>query len=206
MRTITLLIFILCANASSHGQAVTQVKDKYVQRQHENMVYMRWGDFKPKWYYILMHNNYRKGPDRRTLLQLLPTNAAVGITETKSKAEQENVKTMYEEQSWDALNRASELHYHLHFKKIFDSLNKDINDLKLKAVSLNSALAALQAYEKEQERLNGEIEIIRKGWLEKGDSAEAMKWIENDFRTLKINLVKFVHLQIIGQKYQNIQP
>ncbi len=206
MRGIILLIFILLANAPSKGQGVRKVKDKYVQRQLENMVIMRWGGFKPKWYYILFHNKYRKGPDRRTILQLAPTNAAVRLTETKSKEEQEDVKSMYEQQSWDALNRASELHYHLHFKKIFDGLNKDINNLKLKAVSLKSAPSAVLSFEQEQERLNGEIDIIRKGWLEKGDSAEAMKWVENDFRTLKISLIKFVHLQAIGQKYQNIQP
>ena len=173
-----------------------------MQKQLENIVFIRWGDFKPKWYYILFHNKYRKGPDRRTILQLVPTDLVVRQTKEKSEAEGDDVNVVFEEQVWDATNRALETHYHLHFKPIFERLNQDIDLLITNAIAINTHPDALQSFRKEQERLNGEIEIIRKGWLEKGDSAEAMKEIEKDLRALKGNLIKFINLQTINQKYQ----
>jgi hypothetical protein len=50
---------------------------------------------------------------------------------------------------------------------------------------LSTDPSAIQSFRKELERLNNEIEIIRKGWLERGDSAEAMKDIELDLQSLK---------------------
>ena len=113
---------------------------------------------------------------------------------------------MYEEQAWDAINRQQELHYVIHFKPIFEKLNQDINGLIAKAISIRSDPDAIQSFRTEQERLNGEIEIIRTGWLEKGDSGEAMKAIESDLRRLKGDMLKFNTLQTINQKYQSIQP
>jgi hypothetical protein len=85
-------------------------------------------------------------------------------------------------------------------------LNEEIDQLRNQAIELKTEPKAVQSFTKEQERLNNEIEIIRQGWLEKGDSAEAMKELENDLRALKGNLIKFVKLQNINQKYSAIQP
>jgi excinuclease UvrABC nuclease subunit len=207
MTRIVLIAFILTVGLThiTAGQ-VAVVRDPYKQRQLENMVFMRWGGFKPKWYYFLFHNKYRKGPDRRTLLQLLPTDAVIRVNKEKSEDEEDEVVEMYAMQYYDAANRGLELHYHFHFKQIFDVLNEEIDELRNQAIELNTEPKAVQSFTKEQERLNNEIEIIRQGWLEKGDSVEAMKEIENDLRTLKGNLIKFVKLQNINQKYSAIQP
>ena len=199
------LILIFAANEISFGQ-VSVVKDPYKQRQIENMVFMRWGGFKPKWYYLLFHNKYRKGPDRRTILQLAPTDLAVRQSKDKSEEEGEDVKIMYEEQIWDATNRQLDLHYTLHFKPILVILNHEIDLLIVKAITLNTDPSAIHLFRKEQERLNNEIEIIRKGWLERGDSAEAMKDIELDLRSLKGRIIRFNQLQNINQKFTTIQP
>lgn len=210
MMRITITFFILLSfillTHNSKAQAVSIVKDRYKSRQLENMVFMRWGGFRPKWYYILFHNKYRKGPDRRTVLQLIPTDVVIRQTEKKSEEEKEDVEIMYSEEVWDAFNRASETHYHLHFKPIYEKLNRDINALIVRGITINTHSSAIQSFRKEQGRLNGEIEIIRKGWLEKGDSAEAMKEIEKDLRSLKSNLIRFINLQTINQKYLSIQP
>jgi excinuclease UvrABC nuclease subunit len=207
MTRIVLIAFILTVGLThiTAGQ-VAVVRDPYKQRQLENMVFMRWGGFKPKWYYFLFHNKYRKGPDRRTILQLLPTDAVIRLNKEKSEDEADEVVEMYAMQYYDAANRGLELHYHFHFKQIFDVLNEEIDELRNQAIELNTEPKAVQSFTKEQERLNNEIEIIRQGWLEKGDSVEAMKEIENDLRTLKGNLIKFVKLQNINQKYSAIQP
>jgi hypothetical protein len=127
-------------------------------------------------------------------------------TKDKSGEEGEEVKVMYEQEIWDATNRQLDLHYTLHFKPILIKLNQEIDLLLGKAISLNTDPSAIQSFRKEQDRLNNEIEIIRKGWLERGDSAEAMKDIERDLRSLKGRLVKFNQLQKINHNYTTIQP
>ncbi|EJF07896.1 hypothetical protein [Pontibacter sp. BAB1700] len=52
------------------GQGVQPVNSKNTRYQLEREVVTRWGKFNPKWYFILFHNKYRKGPDRRNMLQL----------------------------------------------------------------------------------------------------------------------------------------
>jgi len=206
--TKIILIAIILTIGLNHitvGQ-VAVVRDPYKQRQLENMVIMRWGGFKPKWYYFLFHNKYRKGPDRRTILQLLPTDAAIRLNKDRSEDEADEVEQMYAMQYYNAANRALELHYHFHFKQIFDDLNEEIDQLRNQAIELKTDPIAAQSFTKEQERLNNEIEIIRQGWLEKGDSAEAMKEIEKDLSALKGNLIRFVKLQNINQKYSIKQP
>ncbi|MCK5702566.1 MAG: hypothetical protein KAI29_15485, partial [Cyclobacteriaceae bacterium] len=91
-------------------------------------------------------------------------------------------------------------------KPLFEKLNRDIDALIARGITINTHASAIQSFRMEQDRLNGEIKIIRKGWLEKGDSAEAMKEIEKDLRSLKSNLIKFINLQTINQKYLSIQP
>jgi hypothetical protein len=93
MTRIVLTAFILAIgfNHVTIGQAAV-VRDPYKQRQLENMVFMRWGGFKPKWYYFLFHNKYRKGPDRRTILQLVPTDLVIGQTKEKSEEEGEDAE------------------------------------------------------------------------------------------------------------------
>ena len=208
LRIVTILILLgsIMFSQYSQAQAVSIVKDRYKSRQLENMVFMRWGGFRPKWYYILFHNKYRKGPDRRTMLQLVATDLVIRQTAEKSEEEKEDVEIMFSEETWDAINRASETHYHLHFKPLFEKLNRDIDALIARGITINTHASAIQSFRMEQDRLNGEIKIIRKGWLEKGDSAEAMKEIEKDLRSLKSNLIKFINLQTIHQKYLSIQP
>ena len=203
--TILILLGFIMLSHYSPAQAISIVKDRYKSRQLENMVFMRWGGFRPKWYYILFHNKYRKGPDRRTMLQLVPIDLVIRQTKDKSDEEKEDVEIMFSEETWDAINRASETHYHFHFKSQFEKLNRDIDALIARGITINTHTSAIQSFRKEQDRLNNEIEIIRKGWLEKGDSAEAMKAIEKDLRSLKSNLIKFMNLQTIKQKYLSIQ-
>ena len=188
------------------AQPVAIVRDPYKNRQLENMVFMRWGDFRPRWYYFLFHNKYRNGPDRRTLLQLAPTDLVLIQTRDKSEETEEETTQMHEMHTLDALNRLSETHYHLHFKALFQQLNAEIDQLIAVAVAMGAHPTATGSFIKEQQRLNGEIDIIRNGWLEKGESAEAMQEIETDFRTLKSRISRFNYLHSIGMKYQSTEP
>lgn len=198
--------FACCLLFLEFAGAQSVVRDKSTKRQMENMVFMRWGGFRPKWYYILFHNKYRKGPDRRTMLQLVPTNLMIRQTAKKSEDEKDDVYILYKQESWKGIHRAYGIHYYLYFKAIFDKLNQDIDALITRGISIHTHPDATRAFRKEQGRLNGEIEIIRDGWLEKGDSAEAMQQIESDFRSLKGSILKLLRVQTIHVKYQNINP
>jgi hypothetical protein len=197
-------VFFLLLIEIAGAQSI--VRNKSTKRQMENMVFMRWGGFRPRWYYILFHNKYRKGPDRRTLLQLAPTNYFIRQTDKKSEAEQDDVQILFAQEYWVYINRSFDTHYHFYFKAVFAKLNRDIDALISRGISIHSHPDAIRAFRKEQERLNGEIAIIRDGLLERGDSAKAMQQIENDFRSLKGNMLKFLHVQTIHVKYQNIHP
>jgi hypothetical protein len=207
MRTIlfkaVITVLFALQMQQSAAQPVAIVRDPYKNRQLENMVFMRWGDFRPRWYYLLFHNKYRRGPDRRTLLQLAPTDLVLIQTRNKSEETEDETTQMHEMQTIDALNRLSETHYHLHFKALFQQLNAEIDQLITIAVSIGAHPAATGSFIKEQQRLNGEIDIIRNGWLEKGESVEAMQEIEADFRTLKGRISRFNYLHAIGMKYQH---
>lgn len=208
MRRIIVIILIGIAMSMeiniSKAQPVSYLRDPYKNRQLENMVFMRWGSFRPRWYYILFHNQYRRGPDRRTLLQLAPTDLILIQTRNKSEDTEEESKQLFDMQTMDALNRAAETHYHLHFSTVFQKLNTDIDLLIAEGIAMGADPSATASFVKEKERLNGEIGIIRDGWLEKGDSAEAMKDIETDLRSLKSRLIRFNYLQSVSKKYHNI--
>jgi len=199
---ITALLMTMILSVEAYSQTI--VYDKYKNRQLENMVFERWGGFIPRWYYFLFHNKYRNGPDRRTILQLLPTDAAIWQSERKAEEEKEETQKLFNMESFDALNRATEAHYHLHFKAIFDQLNADINVEIQRGITLNTRNDAIEAFKTEQLRLNDDLAVIRAGWLENGDSATAMQDIEAQFRELKGNLQRFNHLQEIQNKYTHL--
>jgi hypothetical protein len=196
------LVMVIAAETT----AQTTVYDRYKNRQLENMVFERWGGFIPRWYYFLFHNRYRNGPDRRTILQLVPTDAAIWQTERKSEEEKEETEALFNMESFDALNRAVETHYHLHFKAIFDQLNEYIEAELQRAIVLQNHSSALEAFRTEHQRLNDDIALIRAGWLENGDCAEAMQEIERQLRELKGNLIRFNRLQEIQHDYSTHNP
>jgi hypothetical protein len=199
--TIILLLFLFLASRV-HAQQV--VHDKYKRRQMESMVVTRWGKFIPKWYYVLFHNKYRKGEDRRNMRQLLPTVAALSITDAQSEQEKEDSDQLFEQAGWRSTNRTLESHHHLYFKAHFAQLNLEIDALLIKAQQLHVDPSVIQTFRFEQSRLNGQIDILRDGFLAKGDSIEGMQEIENEMIDLKGMLHAYLGHQKIRNKY--IQP
>jgi hypothetical protein len=185
-----------------HAQQV--VHDKYKRRQMESMVVTRWGKFIPKWYYFLFHNKYRKGEDRRNMRQLLPTVAALSITEAQSEQEKEDSDQLFEQAVWISSERTLESHYHLYFKAHFARHNLDIDALMIKAQQLQVDPLVIETFRFEQSRLNGQIDILRNGFLAKGESIVGMQEIENEMIDLKGMIHAYLGQQKIMNKY--IQP
>ncbi len=196
------MFFCVFITQIAFGQQI--VNDKYKRRQIESMVATRWGKFIPKWYYILFHNKYRKGEDRRTMLQLLPTVAATTITEEQSKQEQEDTDQVFQQYVWINTNRTLEPVYHLQFKPVFQKLHLEIDALIIQAQQLQVAPSVIQTFQFEQARLNEQIDIMRKGFLSKQESTEGYHEIEKELEKLKTMIHKYIRHQRILNKYSQL--
>jgi hypothetical protein len=200
MRKITLILFVFILSAQiAFGQQI--VNDKYKRRQMESMVITRWGKFKPKWYYILFHNKYRKGEDRRTMLQLLPTIASIAITEEQSNTEKEDTDQLYQQALWITSNRTLEPVYHLYYKPKIQKLNLEIDALLAKSLHEHVDLTVIETFQFEKTRLNEQVDILRKGFLSQGECEQGLREIEQELKQLKGMILKYLSHQHILNKY-----
>jgi len=203
MKKITLIITsIVLISQLAFSQQI--VNDKYKRRQIESMVATRWGKFIPKWYYILFHNKYRKGEDRRTMLQLLPTMAATSITKEQSRQEQEDTEQVFQQYVWINTNRTLEPVYQVQFKSKFQKLHLEIDALLVQAKQLQVAPSVIQTFQFEQARLNEQIDILRKGFLSQQESTEGYHEIEKELEKLKTMIHKYIRHQRILNKYSQL--
>ena len=203
MRKIIFILFInIFTTQVAFGQQI--VNDKYKRRQMESMVITRWGKFKPKWYYILFHNKYRKGEDRRTMLQLLPTIASITITEEQSNQEKEDTDQLYQQALWITSNRTLGPVYHLYYKPKIQKLNLEIDILITRSQQENVDPTVIETFQYERTRLNEQIDILRKGFLSQGESTKGMEEIEQELKRLKGMIHSYRNHQRILNKY--IQP
>lgn len=191
-------IFLLLSGTLSAQQAVS---DKYKRTQLENMVVIRWGKFIPKWYYFLFHDKYRKGEDRRTMRQLMPTMAAVAIAEAQSKQQREDTQELFEQALWVEANVLSDYPYLLYYQPIFKRLNEEIDALIATAMALHVDPEIASVFQEEQSRINGQITILREGFLPKGESARGMAGIEDGLQKLRGMVHKYIAHQQILNKY-----
>ena len=203
MKKITIILFINIITAQiTFGQLI--VTDKYKRRQMESMVITRWGKFKPKWYYILFHNKYRKGEDRRTMLQLLPTIASITITEEQSNQEKEDTDQLYQQALWITSNRTLEPVYHLYYKPKIQKLNLEIDALIARSLQENVDAMVIETFQFERTRLNEQVDILREGFLQQGESTKGMEEIEQELNKLKGMIQKYLKHQHTLNKYANL--
>ena len=89
---VVVLIAFVFSNAT-FSQAI--VYDKGKNRQVESIVYKKWSKnyFRPKLYYQLVHNKYRKGKDRRYIKQTLPTIVASNLTKESTEEAAKKAET-----------------------------------------------------------------------------------------------------------------
>lgn len=198
---ITIVLFAVFSLYRVNVNAQAVVNDKYQRRQMESMVITRWGKFIPKWYYILFHNKYRKGEDRRNMWQLLPAVAAVSLTEAQSDNEKEDSDQLFEQAVWTEANIEAELPYRLYFEAKFRQLQSEITNLIGEAQVAEVDPEVIHTFQSEAARLTGQIDIIREGMLTNGESCEAYNDIEEEMRKLKGMIRKYLKYQNAMLKY-----
>ena len=195
------IIFLMCLQMV-HAQSI--VEDKYKKRQLESMVVTRWGKFIPRWYYVLFHNKYRKGEDRRTILQLAPTIISTEINRAQSEDTEEDGQVLFEQASWEELNIIMEAPYTLHYKKKLAELNAEINLYLQQLPLLNADAESLEEVSMEQARINDHVRILREGRLTPAELGEALAGTEQELRDLRNRLTRYISFLQISNKYRKL--
>ncbi|MCG8226381.1 hypothetical protein [Tenacibaculum finnmarkense] len=133
VKKIIIIIIIIFLPNNSFSQAV--VKGDSKRRQSKAIVYESWYKnlFRPKWYYRLFHNGYRKGPDRRFLKQNLAEIATTKYQVSLVEKEVDSVKQIHRAKFNEDLDAFSgnTLKYNLLIKDEYLELMRDLKAIPL---------------------------------------------------------------------------
>lgn len=192
IRFLFLCLFLLAAPAyDALGQGVQQVKSNSTRYQLERQVITRWGNFNPAWYFFLFHNKYRKGPDRRNLLQLAPTMALVNQNRMKAEEQEEAVSQVHEQELFKFADRSLNKGYHLFYKKKIDELNAALSGMNAEALQAQMPADYILAIHAEKDRIHADIAILLGSYLDDARKAEqlreyiaALSALRDDYRRL----------------------
>ncbi|RDV11888.1 hypothetical protein DXT99_23580 [Pontibacter diazotrophicus] len=170
----------------SQAQApVSIVNGKHVRQQMEREVATRWNNFDPKWYYVLFHNKYRKGEDRRNMLQLLPAMAAVRGTVEAVEQEEEEVNTIWEQEMFKGADRSLNKSFHLLYGRKIETLNTELEALQAEAIAAGVDIDILLKLRAENERINTDIKLTKDAYEDDALKAESFRGQLADLVTLR---------------------
>lgn len=136
-----LLLAIICIGFSLQAQEV--VNNQGVKRQVESMVVTKWSKryFRPKLYYQLVHNAYRRGRDRRLIHHLAPTLVAAKNAHNETEDEANEVDKDWQDELAIAADKEFNTKYNLLYRDHFNELF-----LKLYSIDLRSSLEVIEGY------------------------------------------------------------
>lgn len=195
--------FLLIMAHLTKGQMT--VEDKNKRRQAERMVSIRWGKFKPWWYFALFHNKYKNGKDKRIMLQLAPTLASLKLNSDETENEKDDISDVHGYQVAQQANTLAESHYWLHYKKVFERLDKAYYMLYIKCTENKVSAHDILKFEDERSMLHEYLQAVREGNIVKGESAEAMGQIKNDYKRLIAAMKVTINLYGIKRRFLEIK-
>jgi hypothetical protein len=176
------------------GQGVQPVSSKNTRYQLEREVITRWGKFNPKWYFILFHNKYRKGPDRRNMLQLAPALAFVHQHREKAQAQEQAVSQVYEQELARFADRSLNKGYHLLYKKKIDELNTALLGMHAEAEQAGVEAEYTRAMQAERDRINADIGIILEAYLDDAKKGEQLRVYIGELTALQHGFRRLISL------------
>ena len=180
MKKPLLIVLAVLGALPLYGQWI--VEDRNSRWQRERMAYQRWDKFRPKWYFVLNHNRYRKGPDRRTVKQLYPALATMELNVEESQEEREKAAQWEGHHLAQQANVLAEKHYWLRFKPELDSYRNQFYAL---ALPLETAPpGVMQPLYDEAAMLDEYLAITREGNSNPGESQAAMAEIASGWQRL----------------------
>lgn len=137
-KVITILFLLLIVKM--YGQVPSEDNSKY--RQTQAIVYeaWHWKHFRPRWYYWLFHNRYRKGQDRRYIKQTTPNYVTSYYQRTLVEREKDSVTKVhkfYLAQDLDAIS-GNRIKYNLLIKDDYNELMTKLRALKVQELIFES--------------------------------------------------------------------
>jgi hypothetical protein len=188
-RLIFLLGVVLLAMTVQESRAqapgASVVNSKHVRRQMEREVVTRWSKFEPKWYFILFHNKYRKGEDRRNMLQLMPAMAALQANLNAAEREEQEVTAIWEQELFRSADRSLNKSFHLLYAGKIGTLNNELDALHAEAIAAGVELDILLKLRNEKERINADIQLTKEAYEDDAVKAEAFRGYLADLLTLR---------------------
>jgi hypothetical protein len=174
LKKLALMSFLL-RGVIAHTQAVTIVQDDNKRHQIEREVaWTDWDGHTPKWFYWLIElfqkDNYRD-KDRRNILQLLPTLAAVRFNKSETDKYQEDVEKWEKQELFKLADYEIDVAYE--FIKSEMNQQRAFYALSLQRAKNAGVYAEMQTeITNEQKRIEGRIYVIRNSTLTNADRRE----------------------------------
>ena len=171
LKNLAVMSFLL-RGVNAHSQGVTIVQDDNKRHQIEREVaWTDWDGHTPKWFYwaieLFQKDNYRD-KDRRNILQLLPTLAAVRFNKSETDKYQEDVEKWEKQELFKLADYELDLAY--------EFVKKELNEcrafytLALQRGKNAGVYAEMQTeITNEQDRVEGRIYVIRNSTLTNAD-------------------------------------
>lgn len=179
------LLAMTVQESRAQAPGVSVVNSQHVRHQLEREVVTQWSKFDPKWYFILFHNKYRKGEDRRNMLQLMPTMAALRSNLNATEREEQEVTVIWEQELFRSADRSLNKSFHLLYGKKMAGLNSELEALNGEAISAGVELDILLRLREEKERINADIELTREAYEDDAVKGEAYRGYLADLLTLR---------------------
>lgn len=164
---------------------VQPVRSKATRYQLEREVITRWGKFDPKLYFILFHNKYRKGEDRRNMKQLMPLMAAARFNLSDAEKQEEAVSEVYEQEMFKMADRTLNKSFYLLYENKIQSLNKEIDLMNAEAIAAKVDFDMLLALRQEKERINADIKLTKEAYQDDSKKAERFRVALADLKALR---------------------
>jgi len=180
------VLIFYCSSAVAVAQTppvpVTSPNTRY---QLEREVMTRWGKFNPKWYFILFHNKYRQGEDRRNMKQLLPLMATLRLNSGEAEIQDQDVTEIRDQELFKMADRSLNKSWHLLYERKVNNLHTRIALLHAKAIVAGVEVDMLLAFKAEQERINADIQLTKEAYQDDAKKAERFRVALDDLTTLR---------------------
>ena len=204
MKKILFTIICVLIVSISWGQSIK--RDNARNNQLKSMVFQQWR-FTPKWYYypwaldnptgLGLHSNYVE-TDRRTILQLTPTNATTKVSKSEWEKAHDAENVMYEQEMKLLADRTIDTEYLLK-KEDLDFLKGKLGDEMGMFADNGITLAIAEPLYAEYDRITKNIGIIQNSHLENAKRRIAYQSIEEEL----IELTEICHS--VNNMYKQIK-
>jgi hypothetical protein len=191
---LLILSLILICLTSGTAQTAVPVVSPNTRLQLEREVMTRWNRFNPRWYFVLFHNQYRTGPDRRNIKQLMPLMVSTRLSAAATEQQDKDVTEVRNQEMFKMADRSLNKSWHLLYDNKINDLNKAIVLLNIEAIAAGVDFEMLMALKAEQERINADIEITRDAYQDDAKKAERFRIALQDLTELRGYYLRLINL------------